>query len=150
MTPYIQQQLKKLCDNPNWYDDMLISWDKNPRNQRGAIYNYLSHVQLNGLLENTQIVFTFIDGDMKPAFYFEIPRDTNRYNITTMNILYHIIRIILSVGTILILIRNEDIYQAHKHTHPTNKIRYIISQSLTLIIYTIALITLSHISRYLE
>lgn len=67
MTPYIQQQLKKLCDNPNWYDDMLISWDKNPRNQREAIYNYLSHVQLNGLLENTQIVFTFIDGDMKPT-----------------------------------------------------------------------------------
>lgn len=60
---------------------MLISWDKNPRNQREAIYNYLSHVQLNGLLENTQIVFTFIDGDMKPAFYFEIPRDTNRYLI---------------------------------------------------------------------
>lgn len=23
MTPYIQQQLKKLCDNPNWYDDIL-------------------------------------------------------------------------------------------------------------------------------
>lgn len=22
MTPYIQQQLKKLCDNPNWYDDI--------------------------------------------------------------------------------------------------------------------------------
>lgn len=82
MTPYIQQQLKKLCDNPNWYNDMLISWDKNPRrNQREAIYNYLSHVQLNGLLENTQIVFAFIDGDMKPAFYFEIPRDTNRYLI---------------------------------------------------------------------
>ena len=81
MTPYIQQQLKKLCDNPNWYDDMLISWAKNPRNQREAIYNYLSHVQLNGLLENTQIVFTFIDGHMKPAFYFEIPRDTNRYLI---------------------------------------------------------------------
>ena len=36
---YIQQQLKKLCDNPNWYDDMLILWDKNPRNQREAIYN---------------------------------------------------------------------------------------------------------------
>lgn len=67
-----------------------------------------------------------------------------------MNILYHIIRIILSVGTILTLIRNEKIYQAYKHHHPTNKIRYIISQSLTLIIYTIALITLSHISRYLE
>lgn len=48
MTPYIQQQLKKLCDNPNWYDDMLISWDKNPRNQREAIYNYLhsEHLRL--------------------------------------------------------------------------------------------------------
>lgn len=43
MTPYIQQQLKKLCDNPNWYDDILI------------------------------------------------------------------------------LIRNEDIYQAHKHTHPNKQ-----------------------------
>lgn len=41
MTPYIQQQLKKLCDNPNWYDDMLISWDKNPRNQRDNLYNNL-------------------------------------------------------------------------------------------------------------
>lgn len=36
MTPYIQQQLKKLCDNPNWYDDMLISWYKNPRNKPRA------------------------------------------------------------------------------------------------------------------
>lgn len=81
MTPYIQQQLKKLCDNPNWYDDMLISWGKNPRNQREAIYNYLSHVQLNGLLENTRIVFTFIGGDMKPGFYFEIPKDPNMYLI---------------------------------------------------------------------
>lgn len=147
MTPYIQQQLKKLCDNPNWYDDMLISWDKNPRNQREAIYNYLSHVQLNGLLENTQIVFTFIDGDMKPAFYFEIPRDTNRYNITTMNIIYHIIRIILSVGTILTLIRNEKIYQAYKHHHPTNKLRYIISQILILILYTSSLILVSYTYR---
>lgn len=48
---------------------------------KGKLSIYLSHVQLNGLLENTQIVFTFIDGDMKPAFYFEIPRDTNRYLI---------------------------------------------------------------------
>lgn len=38
-----------------------------------------------------------------------------------MNIIYHIIRIILSVGTILTLIRNEKIYQAYKHHHPTNK-----------------------------
>lgn len=82
MTPYIQQQLKKLCDNPNWYDDMLILWDKNPRNQREAIYNYLSHVQLNGLLENTEIVHVSFNGDEpKPGFYFEIPKDTNRYLI---------------------------------------------------------------------
>lgn len=30
MTPYIQQQLKKLCDNPNWYDDMLITNELEP------------------------------------------------------------------------------------------------------------------------
>ena len=82
MTPYIQQQLKKLCDNPNWYDDMLISWDKNPRNQREAIYNYLSHVQLNGLLENTKIIHVSFNGDEpKPGFYFEIPKDPNMYLI---------------------------------------------------------------------
>lgn len=77
----------------------------------------------------------------------------NRYNITTMNILYHIIRIILSVGTILTLIRNEKIYQAHKHTHPTNKIRYIISQLIILTLYTSSLILVSYtygiISRYI-
>lgn len=82
MTPYIQQQLKKLCDNPNWYNDMLISWDKNPRNQREAIYNYLSHVQLNGLLKNTEIVHVSFSGDEpKPGFYFEIPKDPNMYFI---------------------------------------------------------------------
>lgn len=71
----------------------------------------------------------------------------NRYNITTMNIIYHIIRIILSVGTILTLIRNEKIYQAHKHTHPTNKLRYIISQILILILYTSSLILVSYTYR---
>lgn len=82
MTPYIQQQLKKLYDNPNWYDDILISWDKNPRNQREAIYNYLSHVQLKGLLENTEIVHVSFNGDEpKPGFYFEIPKDPNMYLI---------------------------------------------------------------------
>lgn len=75
MTPYIQQQLKKLCDNPNWYDDMLISWDKNPRNQREAIYNYLSHVQLNGLLENTQIVFLYSRNQLSISKFPEIPID---------------------------------------------------------------------------
>lgn len=45
MTPYIQQQLKKLCDNPNWYDDMLISWDKNPRNQRKGLAHFMNDDQ---------------------------------------------------------------------------------------------------------
>lgn len=71
----------------------------------------------------------------------------NRYNITTMNIIYHIIRIILSVGTILTLIRNEKIYQAYKHSHPTNKLRYIISQTLILILYTSSLILVSYTYR---
>lgn len=50
MTPYIQQQLKKLCDNPDWYKAMLNSLEGNPTNQKNN-YNYL----LKGLLENTQI-----------------------------------------------------------------------------------------------
>lgn len=82
MTPYIQQQLKKLCDNPNWYDDMLISLDNNPEEPHTAIRNYLSHVQLNGLLENTEIVQVSFNGDEpKPGFYFEIPKDPNMYLI---------------------------------------------------------------------
>lgn len=64
-----------------------------------------------------------------------------------MNILYHIIRIILSVGTILTLIRNEKIYQAYKYTHPTNKIRYIISQLIILTLYTSSLILVSYTYR---
>lgn len=66
---------------------------------------------------------------------------------TTMNIIYHIIRIILSVGTILTLIRNEKIYQAYKHHHPTNKIRYIISQLIILTLYTSSLILVSYTYR---
>lgn len=60
MTPYIQQQLKKLCDNPNWYDDML--W-----------------------------VYTYADKES------------------------------LELDLMETLIRNEEIYQAYKHTHPPNK-----------------------------
>lgn len=82
MTEYIKNQLIKLCDNPEWFNDMLNTWDFKPERESQAIKEYLSHVLLNGLLENTQIiVFTFINGYMKPAFYFEIPRDTNRYLI---------------------------------------------------------------------
>lgn len=57
-----------------------------------------------------------------------------------MNITY--LKVILSIGTILILIHNEEIYQSH----PTNKIRYLISQILILIIYTTLMIL---IQRYL-
>ena len=68
----------------------------------------------------------------------------NKKKQKEMNIIYHIIRIILSLITILTLIRNEKIYQAHKHTHPTNKIRYIISQTLILTLYTSSLILVSY------
>lgn len=69
------------------------------------------------------------------------PYPTETKKQKEMNILYHII---LSVGTILTLIRNEKIYQAHKHTHPTNKIRYIISQLIILTLYTSSLILVSY------
>lgn len=82
MTPYIKQQLIKLCDNPQWFDDMLTIWNNNPEEPHTAIRNYLSHVQLNGLLENTKIVQVLIDVDEpKLGFYFEIPKDPNMYLI---------------------------------------------------------------------
>ena len=31
MTEYIKNQLIKLCDHPEWFNDMLISWDKQSR-----------------------------------------------------------------------------------------------------------------------
>lgn len=76
MTEYIKNQLIKLCDHPEWFNDMLISLDNNPEEPHTAIRNYLSHVQLNGLLENTEIVHVSFNGDEpKPGFYFEIPKD---------------------------------------------------------------------------
>lgn len=63
-----------------------------------------------------------------------------RYNPTTMNITY--LKVILSLITILILIHNENTHQSH----PTNKIRYLLSQILILIIYTTLMIL---IQRYL-
>lgn len=49
MTPYIKNQLIKLCDHPEWFNDMLTIWDNNPEEPHMAIRHYLSHVQLNGL-----------------------------------------------------------------------------------------------------
>lgn len=88
-----------------------------------------------------------LPGHQKICSVDKIPLANYRYNITTMNIIYHIIRIILSVGTILTLIRNEKIYQAHKNTHPTNKLRYIISQLIILTLYTSSLILVSYTYR---
>lgn len=82
MTPYIKNQLIKLCDHPEWFNDMLTILVNNPEEPHMAIRNYLSHVQLNGLLENTKIVPVLFDGDEpKPGFYFEIPKDPNVYLI---------------------------------------------------------------------
>lgn len=90
---------------------------------------------------------TYIRLKLREILKVNLRYNHNRYNITTMNIIYHIIRIILSVGTILTLIRNEKIYQAYKHHHPTNKLRYIISQILILILYTLSLILVSYTYR---
>lgn len=46
MTEYIKNQLIKLCNHPEWFNDMLISLDNNPEEPHTAIRNYLSHVQL--------------------------------------------------------------------------------------------------------
>lgn len=82
MTPYIKNQLIKLCSHPEWFNDMLTIWDNNPEESHTAIRNYLSHVQLNGLLENTKIVhISFNVDEPKPGFYFEIPKDPNMYLI---------------------------------------------------------------------
>jgi hypothetical protein len=55
MTEYIKNQLIKLCDNPEWFNDMLNTWDFKPERESQAIKEYLSHVLLNGKLENTHI-----------------------------------------------------------------------------------------------
>lgn len=48
MTEYIKNQLIKLCDNPEWFNDMLNTWDFKPERESQAIKEYLSHVLLNG------------------------------------------------------------------------------------------------------
>lgn len=55
MTEYIKNQSIKLCDNPEWFNDMLNTWDFKPERESQAIKEYSSHVLLNGKLENTHI-----------------------------------------------------------------------------------------------
>lgn len=37
MTEYIKNQLIKLCDNPEWFNDMLNTWDFKPERESQAI-----------------------------------------------------------------------------------------------------------------
>lgn len=48
MTEFIRTQLIKLCDNPEWFNDMMNTWDFKPERESQAIKEYLSHVLLNG------------------------------------------------------------------------------------------------------
>lgn len=42
MTEYIKNQLIKLCDNPEWFNDMLNTWDFKPERESQAIKDYIS------------------------------------------------------------------------------------------------------------
>lgn len=75
MTEYIKNQLIKLCDNPEWFNDMLNTRDFKPKRESQAIKEYLSHVLLNGKLENTHIERIELQGRMVSAFIFDIPGD---------------------------------------------------------------------------
>lgn len=37
MTEYIKNQLIKLCDNPEWFNDMLNTWDFKPERESQAM-----------------------------------------------------------------------------------------------------------------
>ena len=75
MTEYIKNQLIKLCDNPEWFNDMLNTGDFKPERESQAIKEYLSHVLLNGKLENTHITRIEFQGRMVSVFMFDIPGD---------------------------------------------------------------------------
>lgn len=70
MTEYIKNQLIKLCDNPEWFNDRLNTWDFKPERESQAIKEYLSHVLLNGKLENTHIEQIELQGRMVSAFIY--------------------------------------------------------------------------------
>lgn len=75
MTEFIRTQLIKLCDNPEWFNDMVNTWDFKPERESQAIKEYLSHVLLNGKLENTHIEQIEFQGRRVSAFIFDIPKD---------------------------------------------------------------------------
>lgn len=96
MTEYIKNQLIKLCDNPEGFNDMLNTWDFKPGRESQAIKEYLSYVLLNGKLENTHIERIELQGRMVSVFMFDIPGvyiiagviDQN-YNLTCILFRHH-------------------------------------------------------------
>lgn len=120
MTPYIKNQLIKLCDHPEWFNDMLTIWDNNPEEPHTAIRNYLSHVQLNGLLENTKIVHVS----------FEVPGPlpgTTEGFCEEMNVVYRT----EELNTYL-RYPKQEINPWHKHsTYIRLKLREILKVNLT-------------------
>lgn len=40
MTEFIRTQLIKLCDNPEWFNDMMNTWDFKPERESQAIKEY--------------------------------------------------------------------------------------------------------------
>lgn len=44
MTEYIKNQLIKLCDHPEWFDNMLGIWDNNPEDPEKAKSELISDV----------------------------------------------------------------------------------------------------------
>lgn len=54
---------------------MLNTWDFKPERESQAIKEYLSHVLLNGKLENTHIERIELQGRMVSVFMFDIPGD---------------------------------------------------------------------------
>ena len=81
----IKNQLIKLCDNPEWFNDMLNTWDFKPERESQAIKEYLSHVLLNGKLENTHIERIELQGRMVSVFMFDIPGDPVYFYIVIQN-----------------------------------------------------------------
>lgn len=55
---------------------MLNTWDFKPERESQAIKEYLSHVLLNGKLENTHIERIELQGRMVSVFMFDIPGDS--------------------------------------------------------------------------
>lgn len=84
MTEYIKNQLIKLCDNPEWFNDMINTWDFKPERESQAIKEYLSHVLLNGKLENTHIERIELQGRMVSAFA-TMTDNTDTYDFATFD-----------------------------------------------------------------